>query len=47
MPTEIDEFASKFTFEMELERTSLMEKSGIFTGAYAIIRSRASACRFG
>ena len=34
--TEIDEFASSLRSKSELERTSLMEKSGIFTGAYAI-----------
>ncbi len=33
---EIDAFAESLRSKSELERTSLMEKSGLFTGAYAI-----------
>ncbi|HEY5258452.1 MAG TPA: leucine--tRNA ligase [Candidatus Baltobacteraceae bacterium] len=32
----IDEFATSLTSKSELERTSLMEKEGLFTGAYAV-----------
>ncbi len=34
--TEIDAFADSLKSKSELERTSLMEKRGVFTGAYAV-----------
>jgi len=43
----VEEFAESLKSKSELERTQLMEKTGVPIGAYAINRSRASGSRSG